>query len=155
MSLAIDIAERYEIVPATGYAGDLSPTAAWRMLEQIANAVMVDVRTTAEWAYVGGPDLRALGKSVIAIEWQVFPSMRVDPDFATRLADLVGPDRNAPLLMLCRSGVRSAAAARAMTAAGYRTCLNVAGGFEGALDEQNHRGATSGWKADGLPWSQK
>lgn len=155
MSLAVDIAERYEIVPAAGYAGDVSPTTAWRMLEQIRTSVMVDVRTTAEWAYVGGPDMRAVGKGAVAIEWQVFPSMRIDPDFVAKLTDRIGPDRDAPLLMLCRSGVRSAAAARAMTAAGYRMCFNVAGGFEGALDADGHRGGASGWKADGLPWSQK
>jgi rhodanese-related sulfurtransferase len=81
--------------------------------------------------------------------------MQVDPDFVTKLADRVGSGRDVPLLMLCRSGVRSAAAARAMTAAGYRLCFNVAGGFEGGLDDAGHRGNAIGWKADGLPWSQK
>jgi rhodanese-related sulfurtransferase len=155
MSLAVDIAERYEIAPAAGYAGDVSPITAWQMLEQVRDCIMVDVRTTAEWAYVGGPDMRAIGKSAIALEWQVFPSMQVDPDFVTKLADRVGSGRDVPLLMLCRSGVRSAAAARAMTAAGYRLCFNVAGGFEGGLDDAGHRGNAIGWKADGLPWSQK
>jgi rhodanese-related sulfurtransferase len=101
------------------------------------------------------PDLRAIGKTPIAIEWQIFPSMRVDPDFAAKLAQSVGANRDAPLLMLCRSGARSAAAAQAMSAAGYGRCFNVASGFEGVLDAAGHRGGTSGWKADGLPWSQK
>lgn len=155
MRLAADISERYEVAAATGYAGDVSPKAAWRMLNEIPEAVLIDVRTTAEWAYVGGPDMRATGKTAATIEWQVFPSMQIDPDFTGKVIARVGDLRDAPLLLLCRSGVRSAAAARAMTAAGYRQCFNVAGGFEGVLDEAGHRGGTSGWKADGLPWSQK
>jgi rhodanese-related sulfurtransferase len=125
------------------------------MLQEIPAATLIDVRTTAEWAYVGVPDTRALGKTPVMLEWQVFPSMRVDADFATKLANQLGTDLEATLLMLCRSGARSAAAAKAMTAAGYRRCLNVADGFEGPLDAAGHRGTTSGWKADGLPWSQK
>jgi rhodanese-related sulfurtransferase len=155
MRLAIDMSEAFEIAPADGYAGDIAPRTAWRMLVEIPEARLVDVRTTAEWAYVGGPDLQAAGKTAILVEWQTFPSMQVDPAFVDRLRAALGPDRNVPLLMLCRSGVRSAAAARAMTAAGYPKCFNVAGGFEGTLDAAGHRGGTSGWKADGLPWSQK
>jgi rhodanese-related sulfurtransferase len=155
MSLAIDMSERYQIASADGYAGDVSPTTAWRMLEEISAAVLVDVRTTAEWAYVGSPDLGAIGKTVLPVEWQTFPSMRVDPEFAAKVTGHVGRDHEVPLLMLCRSGVRSAAAARAMTATGYRWCFNVANGFEGPLDGAGHRGGASGWKADGLPWSQK
>ncbi|HEX2889667.1 rhodanese-like domain-containing protein [Vineibacter terrae] len=154
MSQAIDISARYEIAPANGYAGDVSPTSAWRMLSEIADATLIDVRTAAEWAYVGGPDLRTIGKAPLTIEWQTFPSMQIDPDFVAKLAQHVAA-RDVPLLMLCRSGARSAAAATAMTAAGYRWCFNVASGFEGILDAAGHRGSASGWKADGLPWSQK
>lgn len=155
MSLASEISERYGIAPAAGYAGDVSPRAAWQMLHDIPESILIDVRTTAEWAYVGGPDLREIGKTPIMIEWQVFPSMHVDPDFAAKLSQRVGASRDAPLLMLCRSGARSAAAAKAMSTAGYTRCFNVATGFEGGLDAAGHRGGTSGWKADGLPWSQK
>ena len=155
MSLAIDMTKQYEIAPATGYAGDVTPKTAWQMLKEIPDAVLIDVRTTAEWAYVGGPDVHSIGKTTVMIEWQIFPAMQIDPDFATRLKERIGPVHDAPLLMLCRSGARSAAAARAMTAAGYGRCFNVANGFEGVLDAAGHRGGTSGWKADGLPWSQK
>ncbi|HKU94794.1 MAG TPA: rhodanese-like domain-containing protein [Vineibacter sp.] len=155
MSQAIDISERYAIAPTTGYAGDVSPANAWRMLEEISQATLIDVRTAAEWAYVGTPDMRTLGKALVTVEWQTFPSMQIDPDFVAKVTEHVGANRDMPLLMLCRSGVRSAAAAKAMTAAGYRCCLNVASGFEGTLDDAGHRGVTSGWKADGLPWSQK
>jgi len=155
MSLAIDISKRYEIAPAEGYAGDVSPTDTWRMLTEISDATLIDVRTAAEWAYVGTPDMRTLGKALVTIEWQTFPSMQIDPDFVAKLMQHVGADRDVPLLMLCRSGARSAAAAKAMTAAGYRCCFNVVSGFEGTVDDAGHRGVTSGWKADGLPWSQK
>lgn len=155
MSLAIDTSEHYEIAPADGYAGDVSPATAWQMLEKIPDALLIDVRTTAEWAYVGSPDLRAVGKTLLAVEWQMFPSMQINPDFVAKLDENISARRDVPLLMLCRSGVRSAAAAKAMTAAGCRQCFNVAGGFEGNLDASGHRGRVSGWKADGLPWSQK
>ncbi|HJQ59544.1 MAG TPA: rhodanese-like domain-containing protein [Vineibacter sp.] len=155
MGLASDTPARYDIAPAAGYAGDVSPRTAWQMLQDISESVLVDVRTTAEWAYVGAPDLRAIGKSAVALEWQVFPAMQIDSDFAAKLSARLTADREAPLLMLCRSGARSASAAKAMTAAGYRRCFNVADGFEGPLDAAGHRGGTSGWKANGLPWSQK
>jgi rhodanese-related sulfurtransferase len=155
MSQAIDISARYEIASANGYAGDVSPTNAWRMLSEIVEATLIDVRTTAEWAYIGGPDLRAIGKAPLMIEWQTFPSMQIDPDFVAKSVQHIGAVRDVPVLMLCRSGARSAAAAKAMTAAGYQCCFNVASGFEGILDAAGHRGGTSGWKADGLPWSQK
>ena len=58
------------------------------------------------------------------------------------------------LFFICRSGSRSLAAAKAMAAAGYRACHNVAGGFEGPLDDDSHRGSVGGWKAAGLPWIQ-
>lgn len=120
-------------------------------------AQLIDVRTAAEWAYVGSPDLKAAGREPIRLEWQVFPSMAVDPQFAAKLDAILkarGVPADAPLYFLCRSGVRSKAAAIAMTAAGYRRCFNVAGGFEGPPDGDGHRGRISGWKAAGLPWAQ-
>lgn len=122
-----------------------------------ASAQLIDVRTTAEWAYVGSPDLTAAGKQPIRQEWQVFPAMAVDPDFAAKLDSALqarGTPRDAPIYFLCRSGVRSKAAAIAMTAAGYSRCFNIAGGFEGPPDGEGHRGRVSGWKSDGLPWTQ-
>jgi rhodanese-related sulfurtransferase len=87
------------------------------------------------------------------IEWQVFPNMQPNADFVATLSSAVA-DKDTPLLFLCRSGVRSAAAAKAMSAAGYSTCLNVADGFEGPLNADAKRGAAGGWKAAGLPWRQ-
>lgn len=147
------IAGTYEVTPAAGYAGDVSPKTAWKILSEKKDAVLIDVRTRAEWNYVGLPDLASLGCKPALLEWQVFPSMQANPEFVATLSGAVA-DREAPLLFLCRSGVRSAAAAKAMTAAGYSTCLNVADGFEGPLDAQAKRGASAGWKAAGLPWRQ-
>ncbi|MBL8673528.1 MAG: rhodanese-like domain-containing protein [Rhodospirillales bacterium] len=155
MSEAVRTSGGYDIAAAEGYAGDVKPGVAWRMLGEVAAARLVDVRTAAEWAFVGGPDLRPLGKNAIEIEWQSFPSMRADPEFARKAAALLGDDRGAPVLLLCRSGARSASAARALTAAGYAACFNVADGFEGPLDGDGRRGRTAGWKVEGLPWKQK
>ena len=139
------------------YAGDVSPREAWATLEADAAAALVDVRTVAEWSFVGVPDLSAVSKRPLFQEWQMFPSMRVDDGFVDRVAEALaaagaGPDT--PVYFLCRSGGRSQAAAMAMTARGWTRCFNVAGGFEGPLDAERHRGASAGWKAEGLPWVQ-
>jgi rhodanese-related sulfurtransferase len=140
-----------------GYAGDVTPQAALDVLQREAGAVLVDVRTMPEWAYVGAPDLGALGKAPVFLEWQTYPSMQVAPDFADTLSRTLraqGLGTDQPIFFLCRSGVRSNAAAIAMTGMGYSRCYNIAGGFEGGLDAQRHRGGRDGWKAAGLPWIQ-
>ncbi|MDD9911185.1 MAG: rhodanese-like domain-containing protein [Ahrensia sp.] len=138
------------------YAGDISPVQCWDMLSVDQGAVLVDVRTQAEWTYVGTPVLPdgALG---LGQQWQVFPQMSVDEGFVEALKarlDEAGRGTQTPLCFLCRSGVRSLAAARAMAAHGYENSYNVAGGFEGDVDGEGHRGNVNGWKADGLPWRQ-
>jgi rhodanese-related sulfurtransferase len=134
------------------YAGDVSPQEAYAALAADEEAVLVDVRTTAEWSYVGLPDLSAIGKRVVCVEWQRFPDGAVNGDFVDQLRDAGLPD-GAPLYFLCRSGVRSAAAADAATAAGLAPAFNVLDGFEGPHDEHGHR-SVSGWKNAGLPWRQ-
>jgi len=139
------------------YAGDVSASDAWRLLGEDPRAVLVDVRTAAEWGFVGTPDLRPVGKQALLVEWQGFPSSGPRPDFvATVERQLAGQGvgKDAPVLLLCRSGARSKAAAVALTAAGYSRALNVEGGFEGPLDGEGHRGGVDGWKASGLPWAQ-
>jgi rhodanese-related sulfurtransferase len=133
--------------------GDLSPQAAFERLRDDPAALLVDVRTDAEWAYVGAPDLTGLAKQPVNLAWQLFPTMAVNGDFVAALSARV-TDPARPLLFLCRSGVRSLAAAKAMTAAGYQQCFNIAGGFEGDRDGDGHRGRVNGWKAAGLPWRQ-
>jgi rhodanese-related sulfurtransferase len=143
----------YEVSPASGYTGDVAPQTAFKILSENKGAVLVDVRTRPEWNFVGLPELSSIGKKPALLEWQVFPSMQPNPDFVTALSGAVA-DKATPLLFLCRSGARSAAAAKAMTAAGYSTCLNISDGFEGPLDAQAKRGSAGGWKAAGLPWRQ-
>ena len=127
------------------------------MLNADPKVQLVDVRTMAEWNFVGLPDLSALGRKVHCVEWQDFPSSEINPDFVAQASGALasaGVQKDTPLLFLCRSGARSRAAAIAMTGAGYQKSFNVAGGFEGDLDATRHRGKNNGWKAAGLPWKQ-
>jgi len=140
-----------------GYAGNVTAQEAFDGLSGQENSVLVDVRTQAEWAFVGLPDLRPISKEPILAEWQSFPSSGPNPEFAKSVADLLvkkGLDQNAPIYFLCRSGARSQAAAIALTQIGYKQCFNISDGFEGPLDQTGHRGSQSGWKATGLPWIQ-
>lgn len=139
---------------AHDYAGDVSVTDAWGVLQSDPSAVMVDVRTPAEWAYVGTADLGSVGKDPVCIPWQNYPGMELNAEFEAQM-ESEGVAKGVPVLFLCRSGARSAAAAKAMTAAGWGPCFNIADGFEGPLDGEKHRGSTGGWKAADLPWHQK
>ncbi len=132
---------------------DVSPKQAWAALLADRHAQLVDVRTDAEWQYVGLPDLRGAGKQAVLVSWQYFPSGNVNTSFVDELRD-AGIEPDQALYFLCRSGVRSLSAAQAARAAGFATVFNVAEGFEGHQDGQGHRGTVSGWKADGLPWRQ-
>jgi rhodanese-related sulfurtransferase len=143
----------FEVSPAAGYAGDVAPATAWKILSENKDAVLIDVRTRAEWSYVGLPELASIGKKPALLEWQVFPGMQQNPEFVSVLGNAIA-NKETPLLFLCRSGARSAAAAKAMSAAGYSACFNVAEGFEGPLDAEGKRGTAAGWKATGLPWRQ-
>src|SRR5450631_2515596 len=138
--------------PAMSYAGDVDSTDAYVTLQAQNDAVLVDVRTKAEWSYVGLPDLSQIGKRVIFLEWQHFPDGSVNGDFVEQLRE-AGVAEGAPVYFLCRSGARSAAAAKAVTAAGLGPAYNVADGFEGPLGDDGHRDV-AGWKAAGLPWRQ-
>jgi rhodanese-related sulfurtransferase len=135
----------------------LSVQDGWKLLETHPKAQLIDVRTIAEWNYVGLPDLSGIGRDVHRVEWQSFPAMTINPDFVAATVAAVkraGAGNDTPLLFICRSGVRSRAAAIAMTQAGFTQAYNVAGGFEGDLDDQRHRGKRNGWKSAGLPWRQ-
>ena len=134
------------------YAGDVPPREAYAALAADDDAVLVDVRTSAEWNYVGLPDLSPLGKQVICLEWQRFPDGAVNERFVEQLRG-AGLPESASIYFLCRSGVRSAAAAHAATAAGLGPAYNVEHGFEGPHDHDGHR-TVAGWKNDGLPWRQ-
>lgn len=137
-----------------GYAGDASVTEAWAALQSDPRAQLVDVRTTAEWSFVGLPDLSSLGRRVHCIEWVRFPAMAPNPNFIAEVRAALGSEQDIAVYLLCRSGARSRAAAIALTAQGYTNSFNIAGGFEGDLDPEYHRGTNNGWKAAGLPWVQ-
>lgn len=135
------------------YAGDVEVTETWQRLSDDGQAVLIDVRTSAEWNFVGLPDLSSLNKQVQRSEWKAFPSMDRNPNFQQEV-EQAGVAKDAAVFLLCRSGQRSRDAAILLTAAGYKHCYNVAGGFEGDKDSAGHRGTVGGWKMAGLPWVQ-
>ncbi len=139
------------------YAGDITCTEAWDVLRTDGGAQVVDVRTMAEWSYVGLPDLTTLGRRVLTVEWHSFGASTVNPGFVAEVREglsAFGAGAETAILFLCRSGARSRLAAMAMARAGFKRAYNIADGFEGDLDSEYHRGRRGGWKAAGLPWRQ-
>lgn len=144
-------------VATRGYAGDIDPARAWDLLSKEAAAVLVDVRTAAEWNFVGLPDLSSVGKQAVTVEWQSLPAMARNPNFDRDVKDVLAQLHAGPesaVIFICRSGARSRDAAISLTRQGFRRCYNLAGGFEGDLDADRHRGRRNGWKYAGLPWKQ-
>ena len=135
------------------YAGDISAAEAWERLKNDPKAQLLDVRTRAEWNFVGLPDLSSLGRRVHCVEWQGFPTGARNPGFTGEAAQALD-DASTQVMVLCRSGARSRAAAIALTQAGFIRAFNIGDGFEGDPDEDGHRGQINGWKASGLPWRQ-
>lgn len=135
------------------YAGDVTSAEAMTILESDERAVLLDVRTDAEWTFVGRADLSALGREPVLISWQTFPGMAPNGGFveAVRRSIL---EKDVPVLVMCRSGQRSKSAAIALSEAGYADCRNISDGFEGPKDDTGHRNTISGWRASGLPWQQ-
>lgn len=154
-----EVQDRREV--SDRYGGDISCMEAWRKLRQEPDSALVDVRTRAEWTFVGVPDLSSLEKETVLVEWLDFPDGKPIPDFAGRLREALRQKRGTPqeenrhptLLFLCRSGTRSRAAAQEAAQAGLGICFNVVEGFEGRVDSSGHRCA-EGWKVVGLPWRQ-
>lgn len=146
------VSDRHPTIPEVG------PREAWNILSNEASAALVDVRSPAEWTFVGTCDLSDLGKEVLHHAWTEWPDPSPNPEFAGTLLER-GGDLPTHLLFICRSGVRSMRAASAVQDALRSqdtsvTCLNVAEGFEGDLDSEGRRGVVNGWKALGLPWQQ-
>jgi len=138
---------------------DVNPTDTWTGLAEKPDSILVDVRTNAEWSFVGIPDLSSVNKQAILIEWSQFPTMTKNKDFASNLMDKLNGSAPSDVYFLCRSGVRSLAAAALMietfAAQGWSVnCINVTEGFEGDLDTDGHRGNLNGWRARGLAWRQ-
>lgn len=146
-----------DAIKVMGYAGDVAAPYAYAALS--SNAVIVDVRTSAEWNFVGLPALSP--EQLVVCEWQGYPDMQRNPEFVAKVSEeiLARSNAEAPadapeVYFLCRSGARSRSAAMAMTQAGFSKCFNIQNGFEGDPDAEGHRGMVNGWKVDGLPWRQ-
>jgi rhodanese-related sulfurtransferase len=127
------------------FAGHVDPAAAW-VLAQAGLALLVDVRSAEELAFVG----RVPG--AVHAAWAAGVALQRNPAFLDDFAAAGGFAQ--PVLLLCRSGVRSVRAAQAVTAAGHPAAFNVLEGFEGAIDERRQRGTVDGWRHRGLPWVQ-
>ncbi|WP_312528840.1 rhodanese-like domain-containing protein [Comamonas sp.] len=139
-------AEQQTIVPANGYAGDIGARLAWHWVQN-QQAVLVDVRTDAERAWVGQVP------GAVAIAWKQWPDMAMNPDFDAQLLALAQRAPGAKIVLLCRSGVRSVAAAQRASQLGL-DAYNILQGFEGDANAQGQRGQLGGWRYQGLPWSQ-
>jgi rhodanese-related sulfurtransferase len=129
------------------YAGALLPKEAYALMQHLPASKLIDVRTQAEWDYVGRVPESAL------IEWNTYPDGQRNPAFLGQLQTEVAKS-DAPVMFLCRSGVRSHHAAQAAAQAGYSNSYNVLEGFEGDKDAQGHRNTVGGWRFSGLPWIQ-
>lgn len=128
------------------YGGALFPQEAYELMQNSPGAKLVDVRTKAEWDYVG----RIPGS--VRIEWQTYPGSKPNPNFLNELQ--AETDKQAVVMFLCRSGARSHAAAALAAQAGYSKSYNVLQGFEGDKDAGGHRNTVGGWRVAGLPWEQ-
>ena len=127
-----------------GYAGDVSPQQAWAWV-QAGEAVLIDVRTDAEREWVG------FVPGAMALAWKQWPGMTMNPEFDAGLRIAAAEGRK--LVLLCRSGVRSVAAAKRATELGL-AAYNILEGFEGDPDEHGQRGHKGGWRYRQLPWRQ-
>ena len=132
--------------PPAPVADGLAPADAWALFSS-GQAVLVDVRTPEELAFVG----RVPG--AVNVPWATGTALTRNPRFVREL-ELKAPDKQRRLLLLCRSGKRSALALEAARKAGYAQASNVAEGFEGELDARGQRGRQGGWRFHGLPWTQ-
>ena len=132
-----------QVRPADGYAGDVTPETANAWMQSGA-AVLVDVRTDAEREWVG------FVPHAVAVAWKQWPGMAMNPTFDDAVRAVANGKK---LVMLCRSGVRSVAAAKRATELGLEA-YNILEGFEGDANDNGHRGFKGGWRMRGLPWRQ-
>ena len=134
------------------YKRNLLPKMAIDRLSENPDAVLIDVRTSAEHKYVGFPE------NSILIPWFDEPDLNSDPsafceavnNHLSDRSDILGTE----LILICRSGFRSNEALKCLQSNGFTCVSHVASGFEGDIDENDHRGNLNGWRNDGMPWSQ-
>ncbi|GHT86247.1 sulfurtransferase [Betaproteobacteria bacterium] len=146
LTALLDLAHQRAVELDLPYQGALTPAEAYQVWQSAPGAKLIDIRTQAELNWVG----RVPG--TIDLEWASWPGMQPHHNFMAQLRRQV--DREALVMFLCRSGVRSDNAARIAVNAGYNNCYNVLEGFEGDRDADNQRGHIGGWKHAGLPWQQ-
>ena len=126
---------------------NLTPQQSWELMQANSNAVLIDVRTEVEHGFIGRP------LNAVLVPWKEAPDWQLNPDFIEQVKQEVS-DISTPVLLLCRSGTRSLAAAGALQEAGFTHLINILDGFEGDLDEHKHRGNLGGWRFCQLPWEQ-
>lgn len=124
----------------------LTPTEAHAYLDKNPDAVFLDVRSEIEYMFVGHP----LGS--VHVPWIDGPDWELNPHFVAQVRKVAHAER--PVVLICRSGIRSLEAGKALEAAGWTTVFNVSHGFEGELDDSHHRNSVNGWRQAGLPWAQ-
>ena len=134
------------------YKRNLLPKMAVERLQNNPQALFVDVRSKAEFKYVGFPE------NSILIPWIDDPDWEPNPEAFSDLVmqELDGRENlsDTEIILICRSGFRSNEALKCLENKGFTQVSHVASGFEGDLDENDHRGNLNGWRHDGMPWSQ-
>jgi len=134
--------------------GILSPQQAWDLCQQNSRALLIDIRSSMEYLFVGHP------KGAVHVPWIDEPDWVVNPHFVTDIRKLMlggvteTPSGSVPVVLICRSGKRSLEAAKVLLEAGIGNVYHIDEGFEGELDEQHHRSTLGGWRYHNLPWEQ-
>lgn len=134
---------------------DLTPQQTWQLIEDDPRAILVDIRSSMEFLFVGHP------KGAVHVPWIDEPDWTVNPDFVTDIRKLLlggaictEDEGCAPVILICRSGKRSLEAGHVLMGAGFNRIFHVGEGFEGDLDENHHRSTQGGWRFHDLPWEQ-
>ncbi len=134
---------------------DLTPQQAWQLVEDDPRAILVDIRSSMEFLFVGH------AKGAVHVPWIDEPDWTINPDFVTDIRKLLlggaictEDEGCAPVILICRSGKRSLEAGHVLMDAGFNRVFHVGEGFEGDLDENHHRSTQGGWRFHDLPWEQ-
>ena len=142
-------------MPETQQLGHLSPQEAWDLFQSDHRAVLVDIRSSMEFLFVGHPT------GAVHVAWIDEPEWVVNPNFVTEIRQLMlggisteDGEKAAPIILICRSGKRSKEAGKALIAAGVENVHHVDEGFEGELNEEHRRSTVGGWRFHQLPWEQ-
>lgn len=126
----------------------LSPTQTWALIQATPDAVLIDIRMEIESMYVGRPP------NAINIPWYEYPDFETDAAAFVQAVEREAGSKNQTVCLICRSGSRTLDAGEALVRAGFTKVVNVVNGFEGDLDQNDHRSTVNGWRFEGLPWEQ-